>query len=165
MWMKTGIFQSNAGLTRCIGNLITVVWMSPVDQREAKAPDGKSQPPLCKLPLASIPLYAECLCCGLSTATGRASGTEHPDKWAKLASTQQFTADGSGALYPSCPHERGKLRISKYCQNLSARLKANLILKFSTTKMLFNIHFPFPVGTGYCSWFSKKWFYANLHLF
>lgn len=35
MWMKTGIFQSNAGLTRCIGNLITLVWMSPVGQSQA----------------------------------------------------------------------------------------------------------------------------------
>lgn len=37
VWMKTGIFQSNAGLTRCIGNLIALVCMSPVGQHEAKA--------------------------------------------------------------------------------------------------------------------------------
>lgn len=38
VWMKTGIFQSNAGLTRCIGNLIALVCMSPVGRSEAKAP-------------------------------------------------------------------------------------------------------------------------------
>lgn len=38
VWMKTGIFQSNAGLTRCIGNLIAPVRVSPVGQSEAQAP-------------------------------------------------------------------------------------------------------------------------------
>lgn len=37
MWMKTGIFQSNAGLTRCIGNIIALVHVSPVGWCEAEA--------------------------------------------------------------------------------------------------------------------------------
>lgn len=43
VWMKTGIFLSNAGLTRCIGNLTARMSTSPVGQSEAKAPHLEHQ--------------------------------------------------------------------------------------------------------------------------
>lgn len=97
VWMKTGIFQSNAGLTRCIGNLIAQVCVSPVGQSEAlRAPDGNS-PPFCEsflvFPSLCMHKYPRCAR-ALETSF---TATVNPSR-AKRVQTNQQISPAAGNL-------------------------------------------------------------------
>lgn len=135
VWMKTGIFQSNAGLTRCIENLIALVCMSPVGQSEAKAPHLELQMgtanPLFESFLLLPSLYMhKYLWCAQALETSF-TATVKPSRAKSILTNEQslpasmnlvrsINAKGSNTLYLLCPHRSRKLRINKYCQNLSA---------------------------------------------
>lgn len=131
MWMKTGIFQSNAGLTRCIEKVIALVHVSPVGGVRLKLLiySSRWEPPALSLKaLSCLHLFICVNNCGvhrlwcsvsllLWNQAEQSVLINEQSSPGSMNLVRQAKAKRLSILYLPFPHRNRKLRIANIAKN------------------------------------------------